>query len=95
MKRANRTLDIARQKLPALGVTAKEIAALPDEPEADLRRQEVVAPMSGRIVDRRVYLGDGVGRDKSFDGAPCSDAPTDGNNAAHSRDRPTPRLYRL
>jgi hypothetical protein len=64
-----------------------------NEPEADLRRQEVVAPMSGRIVDRKVYLGDAVGRDKSFGDPPCSDTPTDGNNAAHSPDRH--RLYRL
>ncbi len=56
-------LDIARQKLFALGVTEKEIAALPDEPETNLRRQEVRAPKSGRIVDRKVDLGAAVGRD--------------------------------
>jgi cobalt-zinc-cadmium efflux system membrane fusion protein len=33
--------DIARQKLLALGLTQKEIAALPEEPEASLRRQEI------------------------------------------------------
>jgi membrane fusion protein, heavy metal efflux system len=56
-------LDIARQKLFALGVTEKEIAALPDEPETNLSRQEVRAPKSGRIVDRKVDLGAAVGRD--------------------------------
>jgi membrane fusion protein, heavy metal efflux system len=56
-------LDIARQKLFALGVTEKEIAALPDEPETNLRRQDVRAPKSGRIVDRKVDLGAAVGRD--------------------------------
>jgi membrane fusion protein, heavy metal efflux system len=56
-------LDIARQKLFALGVTEKEIVALPDEPETNLRRQEVRAPKSGRIVDRKVDLGAAVGRD--------------------------------
>jgi len=56
-------LDIARQKLLALGVMGNEIAALPDEPENNLSRQEVLAPMSGRVVDRKVDLGAAVGRD--------------------------------
>jgi membrane fusion protein, heavy metal efflux system len=56
-------LDIARQKLLALGVTENELAVLPDEPETALRRQEVRAPISGRVVDRRVDLGAAVGRD--------------------------------
>jgi membrane fusion protein, heavy metal efflux system len=56
-------LDIARQKLLALGVTENELAALPDEPETGLRRQEVRAPISGRVVDRKVDLGAAVGRD--------------------------------
>jgi cobalt-zinc-cadmium efflux system membrane fusion protein len=55
--------DIARQKLLALGLTEKEIAALPEEPEASLRRQEIRAPMTGRIVERKVDLGTAVGRD--------------------------------
>jgi cobalt-zinc-cadmium efflux system membrane fusion protein len=56
-------LDIARQKLLALGVSENELAALPDEPETGLRRQEVRAPISGRVVDRKVDLGAAVGRD--------------------------------
>jgi cobalt-zinc-cadmium efflux system membrane fusion protein len=56
-------LDIARQKLFALGITADELAALPAEPETALRRQEVRAPISGRVVDRKVDLGAAVGRD--------------------------------
>jgi cobalt-zinc-cadmium efflux system membrane fusion protein len=56
-------LEIARQKLLALGVTEDELAALTDEPEMSLRRQEVRAPMSGRVVDRKVDLGAAVGRD--------------------------------
>jgi membrane fusion protein, heavy metal efflux system len=55
--------DIARQKLFALGVTASEIGGLPEQPETTLRRHEVLAPMSGRIVDRKVELGAIVGRD--------------------------------
>jgi membrane fusion protein, heavy metal efflux system len=60
---AKMNLDIARQKLFALGVTENELAALPDEPETALRRQEVRAPISGRVVDRKVDLGAAVGRD--------------------------------
>jgi membrane fusion protein, heavy metal efflux system len=60
---AKMNLDIARQKLFALGVTEHEVAALPDEPETALRRQEVRAPISGRVVDRKVDLGAAVGRD--------------------------------
>jgi cobalt-zinc-cadmium efflux system membrane fusion protein len=56
-------LNIARQKLFALGLSESEIAALPNEPEALLRRQEVRAPMAGRVVERKVDLGMAVGRD--------------------------------
>jgi membrane fusion protein, heavy metal efflux system len=60
---AKMRFDISRQKLFALGVTAQEVAALPDQPEITLRRQEVLAPMSGRVVERKVELGAIVGRD--------------------------------
>jgi membrane fusion protein, heavy metal efflux system len=55
--------DIARQKLLALGLTDKEIAGLPEEPEALLRRQEVRSPMAGRVAERKVDIGTVVGRD--------------------------------
>src|SRR5262249_18018629 len=55
--------DIARQKLLALGLTETELAALPNEPEALLRRQEVRSPMTGRVVERKVDLGTALGRD--------------------------------
>jgi membrane fusion protein, heavy metal efflux system len=55
--------DISRQKLFALGLTEMEIAGLPNEPEASLRRQEVRSPMAGRVVERKVDLGMAVGRD--------------------------------
>jgi membrane fusion protein, heavy metal efflux system len=61
--RARMRNDIARQKLFALGLNEREIAGLPDEPEASLGRQEVRAPMSGRIVERKVELGVVLGRD--------------------------------
>jgi cobalt-zinc-cadmium efflux system membrane fusion protein len=56
-------VNIARQKLMALGLAEAEIVALPDAPEARLRRQDVRAPISGRVVERKVELGTAVGRD--------------------------------
>ncbi|WP_431014893.1 efflux RND transporter periplasmic adaptor subunit [Bradyrhizobium pachyrhizi] len=56
-------LDIARQKLLALGVDESEIAAIPQAPEGTLRLQNVRAPISGRVVERKVELGTAVGRD--------------------------------
>jgi membrane fusion protein, heavy metal efflux system len=55
--------NIARQKLLALGLLERQIATLPEEPEESLRRQDVRAPMSGQIVERKVDLGTAVGRD--------------------------------
>jgi cobalt-zinc-cadmium efflux system membrane fusion protein len=54
---------IARQKLLALGVRDDEITALPQAPDASLRSQNVRAPISGRVADRKVELGTAVGRD--------------------------------
>jgi cobalt-zinc-cadmium efflux system membrane fusion protein len=56
-------LDIARQKLLALGLNESEIAALPNESETLLRSQEVRSPIAGRVVERKVDLGTAVGRD--------------------------------
>jgi cobalt-zinc-cadmium efflux system membrane fusion protein len=60
---ARMKLDIARQKLFALGLNQTEIAALHTEPGALLRRQEVRSPMAGRVVERKVDIGTAVGRD--------------------------------
>jgi membrane fusion protein, heavy metal efflux system len=54
-------LDVARQKLAALDLGENEIATLPKQPVADLRRKEIRAPVAGRVVDRRVSLGQPVG----------------------------------
>src|SRR6266508_1455366 len=60
---AGMRLNTARQKLFALGLDDNEIAGLPSQPEALLRRQEVRSPMAGRVVERKVDLGTAVGRD--------------------------------
>ncbi|MGD9541122.1 efflux RND transporter periplasmic adaptor subunit [Methylocystis sp.] len=54
-------LDLARQKLAALDMTEQEIAALPSQPIADLRRKEILAPISGRVIKRLVSIGQPVG----------------------------------
>jgi membrane fusion protein, heavy metal efflux system len=55
--------EIARQKLFALSLTAEQIDALPQQPVETLRRQELRAPIGGRIAERRVELGSLVGRE--------------------------------
>ena len=53
-------LDLARQKLAAIGLGGAEIEALPRQPIEALRRQEVHAPIAGRITARPKMLGDAV-----------------------------------
>jgi cobalt-zinc-cadmium efflux system membrane fusion protein len=56
-------IEIARQKLFALSLTAEQIDALPQQPVETLRRQELKAPIAGRVAERRVELGSLVGRE--------------------------------
>ena len=56
-------LELSRQKLFALSLNAEQIEALPQQPVETLRRQELRAPISGRIAERRVELGSLVGRE--------------------------------
>jgi membrane fusion protein, heavy metal efflux system len=56
-------LSTARQKLSALGLTDQQVNELPDVPVETLRRQELRAPIAGRIAERRVDLGALVGRE--------------------------------
>jgi cobalt-zinc-cadmium efflux system membrane fusion protein len=56
-------IEIARQKLFALSLTAEQIEGLPQQPVETLRRQELRAPISGRVAERRVELGSLVGRE--------------------------------
>lgn len=53
-------LDLARQKLAAIGLGQAEVEALPRQPIEALRRQEVRAPIAGRITARPKSLGDAV-----------------------------------
>jgi cobalt-zinc-cadmium efflux system membrane fusion protein len=54
-------LDLARQKLAALDMSEQEIAALPSQPIAELRRKEIRSPISGRVIERLVSVGQPVG----------------------------------
>ena len=53
-------LDLTRQKLAAIGLSQAEVEALPRQPIEALRRQEVRAPIAGRITARPKMLGDAV-----------------------------------
>jgi multidrug efflux pump subunit AcrA (membrane-fusion protein) len=57
---AKTRLNIARQKLFALGLTEEEIDSLPDEPEHLLQRQEIRSPIAGQVAERKVDLGAAV-----------------------------------
>lgn len=56
-------VDLARQKLSALGLSDAEVASLPKQPVAALRRLEVRAPINGRVTARTAVLGAAVGGD--------------------------------
>ncbi|QBR70303.1 efflux transporter periplasmic adaptor subunit [Beijerinckiaceae bacterium] len=56
-------LELAREKLFILGLTEKEIAALPDQPTATLTHEEIRSPIAGRVVERKVDVGSMLGRD--------------------------------
>ncbi|MFC6049265.1 efflux RND transporter periplasmic adaptor subunit, partial [Methylobacterium hispanicum] len=59
-------VDLARQKLSALGLNAAEVASAAKRDEttpntSTLRRYELRSPLSGRVVERKVDLGTDVG----------------------------------
>src|SRR4051812_10753337 len=56
-------VNISRQKLVALGLSDTDIAGLPTHQSTGLRHIELVAPLSGQVVERRVDLGAPVGRE--------------------------------
>jgi cobalt-zinc-cadmium efflux system membrane fusion protein len=58
-------LDAAQQKLFTFGLTRPEIAALTEAPdEAKQRFYEIRSPISGRVTNRNLLLGQSVGTDK-------------------------------
>ncbi len=56
-------LDLARQQLSALGLSSAEVEALPQQPVEALRRQEVRAPIVGRVTAQAAVLGAPVAAD--------------------------------
>jgi cobalt-zinc-cadmium efflux system membrane fusion protein len=61
-------VDLARQKLSALGLDAAEVAAAQKRDEAtpnqsSLRRYPLRSPLAGRIVERKVDVGTAVGKE--------------------------------
>jgi cobalt-zinc-cadmium efflux system membrane fusion protein len=56
-------VDLARQKLSALGLSEVEIAELPRQHVSQLRRLEVRAPIAGQITARAAILGGAVASD--------------------------------
>lgn len=56
-------VELARQKLSALGLADAEVTGLPKQPIANLRRLELRAPIAGRVTARTVVLGAAVAGD--------------------------------
>ena len=56
-------VDLARQRLSALGLSDAEVAGLPRQPVAALRQLEVRAPIAGQVTARAAVLGAAVGGD--------------------------------
>jgi len=56
-------VDLSRQKLSALGLSDAEVAGLPRQPVAALRRLEVRAPITGQVTARAAVLGAAVAGD--------------------------------
>jgi cobalt-zinc-cadmium efflux system membrane fusion protein len=61
-------LNLARQKLSALGLNADEVVTTAKKDEttpnqSSLRRYELRSPLSGRVVERKVDVGTAVGKE--------------------------------
>ncbi|KQO85919.1 efflux RND transporter periplasmic adaptor subunit [Methylobacterium sp. Leaf91] len=61
-------VDLARQKLSALGLNAAEVATSARKDEttpnlSSLRRYELKSPLAGRVVERKVDVGTAVGKE--------------------------------
>ena len=56
-------LDLSRQRLSTLGLSDAEVAGLPRQPVASLRRLEIRAPIDGQVTARAAVLGAAVASD--------------------------------
>ena len=50
----------AKQKLIALGFSEPALKQLPSEPDASLTRYEIVAPLAGTVIEKRLNVGEFV-----------------------------------
>ena len=50
--------NAARQKLLALGLSRREIEALPDEPEEKFTEYKITAPFAGTVIGKHITLGE-------------------------------------
>ena len=53
-------LRLAKQKLIALGFSEPSLKQLVNEPEASLTRYEIVAPLAGTVIEKRLNVGEFV-----------------------------------
>lgn len=56
-------LDLSRQRLSTLGLSDAEVAGLPRQPTASLRRLEIRAPIDGQVTARAAVPGAAVASD--------------------------------
>ncbi|MBS0639908.1 MAG: efflux RND transporter periplasmic adaptor subunit [Proteobacteria bacterium] len=56
-------VDLARQRLSALGLPDEDVARLANQPVANLRRLELRAPIAGRVIARAAVQGAAVTAD--------------------------------
>ncbi len=89
-------VDLARQKLSALGLNASRLAAAQKRDEAtpkhlDAAQYELRAPIAGRIVERKVDVGTAVGKEGDpADVYTVADCPRCGSSS-RCRPRNSPR----
>jgi cobalt-zinc-cadmium efflux system membrane fusion protein len=57
-REAEVNLRLAERELHALGLDEAQVEALPDQPENELTRYELIAPIGGTIVQRHVAKGE-------------------------------------
>lgn len=51
---------LSQRQLHALGLSAQEVMALPEQPESELTRYELTAPLDGTVIERHLTRGEVV-----------------------------------